>query len=167
MLEGIKALDLKQFPDERGSFTEIMRTDWREFLGEDEPVQANLSISYPGMVRAWHRHERGQIDYFIIIRGSMKICAFDEVSRELDEIVASAEKLQLVRVPGKYWHGTKTLGVEPSITIYFVSKLYDAKNPDELRRPWNDSKIIPTSINGKTNDSRVGKPWDWFIPPHK
>ncbi|MGQ9468434.1 MAG: hypothetical protein ACUVTD_01190 [Nitrososphaerales archaeon] len=39
----------------------------------------------------------------------------------------------------------------------FVNKLYDYDNPDEVRRPWNDP-IIPESINGKTEDPKVGKP---------
>jgi dTDP-4-dehydrorhamnose 3,5-epimerase len=43
--------------------------------------------------------------------------------------------------------------------IYFVNKLYNYDNPDEIRRTWNDP-IIPTSINGRIDDPRVGKPWD-------
>ncbi|MEM7819484.1 MAG: dTDP-4-dehydrorhamnose 3,5-epimerase family protein [Candidatus Aenigmatarchaeota archaeon] len=167
MLAGIKLFDLKRFVDERGSFTEIMRYDWFDLFDDDKPVQANLSISFPNIVRAWHKHERGQIDYFIVIKGTVKICAFDEVSGELDEFVVSGDKLQVVRIPGKYWHGTKTVGVEPSVTIYFVSKLYDYNKPDELRRPWNDKNIVPKLVNGKTDDIRVGKPWDWFMEPHK
>lgn len=167
MLEGIKIYELKKIPDERGFFCEILRKDWNDLLGEEYPVQANLSYSYPGIVRAWHRHLRGQIDYFIVIKGAMKICAYDDETKELDEIIASEHKLQIVRIPGHYWHGTKTISYEPSLTIYFVTRLYDYKNPDELRRPWNDPTIIPASINGKTEDPRVGKPWDWFYPPHK
>lgn len=167
MLEGVKVFDLKKLPDERGSFTEIMREDWNEFFERDKPVQSNLSISFPNIVRGWHRHERGQIDYFIVIRGSLKICAFDETTGELNEITTSGERPQIVRIPGKYWHGVHAIGVEPCTTIYFVSKLYDYKNPDELRRPWNDSRIVPKTINGKTNDPRIGKPFDWFHPPHK
>ena len=90
-----------------------------------------------------------------------------KTSPELDEVVVSSDRLQLVRIPGKYWHGNKTVGSEPSVAVYFVSKLYDANNPDEGRRPWNDSTIVPKSVNGKTNDPRVGKSWDWFASPHK
>jgi len=97
----------------------------------------------------------------------MKICAYNEQTKQLNEIVASEHKLQVVRIPGHYWHGTKTIGNEPSLTIYFVSKLYDLKNPDEERRPWNDHTIIPVEINGKKDDPRVGKSWDWLTPPHK
>ncbi|MEM1542854.1 MAG: dTDP-4-dehydrorhamnose 3,5-epimerase family protein [Ignisphaera sp.] len=167
MLNGVKIYELKKIPDERGYFTEILRMDWKEILGEEWIVQANLSYSYPGVVRAWHRHLRGQTDYFIVIKGAMKICAYDDETKELDEIIASEHKLQIIRIPGHYWHGTKTVGNTPSLTIYFVTKLYDYNNPDEERRPWNDQNIIPKSINGKKDDPRVGKPWDWFYPPYK
>ena len=51
--------------------------------------------------------------------------------------------------------------------LYFTTNLYDANDPDEKRRAWDDSTLIPKSINGKKDDVRVGKPWDWNIPPHK
>lgn len=166
MLDGIKVMDVKAFPDERGFFAEAMRDDWKDILGDDKIVQTNISKSFPGMIRAWHRHNRGQSDYFVVLKGSLKICAFDEETGELSEVVLSGDRLQVAKIPGKYWHGTKCVSNEPSVTIYFVSKLYDYKDPDEERRLWSD-KIIPKSINGKTNDDRVGKLWDWNAPPHK
>ncbi len=166
-LEGVKVYELKVLPDERGFFSEALREDWKELLEGEWIVQANISYSYPGIVRAWHRHERGQIDYFLVLKGAMKICAYDEETGKMVEIIASEDKLNIVRIPGKYWHGTKTISNEPSLTVYFVNRLYDYKNPDELRRPWNDPSIVPKEINGRTDDPRVGKPWDWFYPPHK
>lgn len=166
MLPGIIIKPLKRNVDERGFFSELIRLDWKDILGEDGIVQANLSITYPGIIRAWHKHERGQVDYFIVIKGALKICAFDDNTKELDEIISTGENLQVVRIPGKYWHGFKVIGYEPAMLIYFVNKLYDYNNPDEIRRPWNDL-IVPESINGKTEDPRVGKPWDWFYPPNR
>jgi len=166
-LKGVRAQEINILPDERGFFTEALRLDWKELLENEWIEQANISYSYPNMIRAWHRHERGQIDYFLVIKGAMKICAFDEKTGKMIEIVASGEKPTLVRIPGHFLHGTKTVSSEPSLTVYFVSKLYDYKNPDEIRKSWNDPSIIPTEINGKNNDPRVGKPWDWFLPPHK
>ena len=163
-MKGIVVKPLKKFADERGFFAEIMRKDWEIF--EEEIMQANLSVTYPNIVRAWHRHERGQVDYFLCIRGAGKICAYDD-SGEMAEIISSGENLQLVRIPGHYWHGFKAIGTEPAYLIYFVSRLYDYENPDEIRRPWNDPSIVPKSINGRKDDPRVGKPWDWFYPPHK
>ncbi len=42
-----------------------------------------MSISYPGIVRAWHKHERGQVDCFLAARGVLRICAYDDKSKEL------------------------------------------------------------------------------------
>jgi len=165
MLSGVVIQPLKRFADERGFFTEIMRKDWDIF--EDDLVQANMSITYPGIVRAWHKHERMQVDYFVCLKGAIKICIFDEETKELNEIVSTGENLQVVRVPGIYWHGFKVIGDEPAILVYFVNKLYDYENPDEVRRTWNDPTIVPEVINGRRDDPRCNKPWDWFFPPHK
>ena len=163
MLPGLKVYDVRKNVDERGFFAEIMRQDWKDLLFDDSIVQANLSFSYPGIIRAWHRHSRGQVDYFIVLKGSMKICAYDDLQGsptrgQIDEVVTSEEKLQVVRIPGTYWHGTKTVGDKPSLTVYCVNRFYDSKNPDEERRAWND----PTIIEAKTS-----KPYDWNKPPHK
>ncbi|MGC8939086.1 MAG: dTDP-4-dehydrorhamnose 3,5-epimerase family protein [Candidatus Bathyarchaeia archaeon] len=166
-LKGVKVQEINVIPDERGFFAEALRQDWKDLLEEEWIVQVNISYSYPNIVRAWHKHERGQVDYFLVLKGAMKICAYEEETGRMVEIIASEEKPSIVRIPGKYLHGTKTVSNMPSLTVYFVTKLYDYKNPDEKRRPWNDQKIIPTEINGKKDDPRVGKPWDWFQPPHK
>ena len=166
-LNGVRTQDINVLPDERGFFAEALREDWTELLGDDKVVQANVSFSYPNVIRAWHKHVRGQVDYFLVLKGAMKICAYEEENGRLVEIIASGEKITLVRIPGKYLHGTKTLSSEPSLTAYFVTRLYDYKDPDEIRRPWNDKTIVPTEINGNRNDLRIGKSWDWFAPPHK
>src|SRR4030043_1574177 len=95
-LQGVRTYELNLIPDERGFFAEAMRRDWGDFL-PDDIVQANLSFTYPGVVRAWHRHLRGQVDYFLVVKGAMKICAFDDETKKLAEIVASEAKLMLVR----------------------------------------------------------------------
>jgi dTDP-4-dehydrorhamnose 3,5-epimerase len=166
-LKGVKIQEISILPDERGFFAEALRLDWKELLEEGWIEQTNISYSYPNMIRAWHKHLKGQIDYFLVLKGAMKICAFEEKTGKMAEVVASGEKPTLVRIPGQYLHGTKTVSTEPSLTVYFVTKLYDYKNPDEVRRPWNDQTIIPAEINGKKDDARVGRPWDWFLPPHK
>lgn len=155
--------DLTKLPDERGYFAEIMREDWLEIFEGEGTVQANLSMSYPGIIRAWHRHAKGQIDYFIVLKGSVKIVAYDDEENsptrgKLVEVVASEERLQIVKSPGQYWHGTKTVGNKPSLTLYFVNKLYDYDNPDEERRSWNDPRII---------DPRTNTPYEWNNIPHK
>ncbi|MCW4015240.1 MAG: dTDP-4-dehydrorhamnose 3,5-epimerase family protein [Candidatus Bathyarchaeota archaeon] len=166
-LKGVKTYELNILPDERGFFAEALRYDWKEFLEDESILQTNLSYSYPSIVRAWHKHLRGQIDHFLVIKGAMKICAYDEETGKLAEVISTGKKPTVVRIPGHYLHGTKTISNEPSILVYFVNRVYDYKDPDEHRRAWNDPLIVPTEINGKIDDPRVGKPWDWFRPPYK
>jgi len=164
VLPGVKVREITKHPDERGSFSEIFRQDWSDFIEPDDKIlQANLSYSYPGVIRAWHRHQRGQVDYFITIKGNTKICAYDDkpdspTKGQLDEIISSEEKVQCVRIPGFYYHGFKSIGSEPALVVYLTTKLYDYTDPDEERRPWDDKSII---------DPRTKKPYDWNALSHK
>ena len=167
MLKGIVIKHLKGNCDERGSFTEIMREDWKDLLGVDRQVQANFATTYPRTIRAWHRHVKSQTDYFVVLKGALKICAYDEETKELDEIISTDKDLQIVKIPGNYWHGYKTIGNKTASLVYFVTKLYQYQNPDEERKPWNDQSITPSTINGRNDDPRVNRPWDWNYPPHK
>jgi dTDP-4-dehydrorhamnose 3,5-epimerase len=167
MLKGIKIKPINRFPDERGSFSEVMRKDWTDLYGDDAIVQANFSYTYPNVIRAWHRHLRGQNDYFLVTKGSLKICAFDDETGELTEVVSSVLNLQVVRMPGHYWHGFKVLGDEPAMLVYFTTNLYDYGKPDEERRAWDDPALIPKTINGKKDDPRVGHVWNWNYPINK
>jgi len=157
MLPGVKVYDIKKNIDERGFFAELLRLDWRSLVEDDNIVQVNLSMSYPGIIRAWHRHSMGQVDYVCVVKGVLKVCAYDDregskTKGQLDEIILNSEQIQIIRIPGFYWHGTKCIGDEPSMSLYFVTNLYDYKNPDEERRPWNDPSII---------DPRTGEQYDW------
>lgn len=159
-LPGVKTYDLKIFPDERGFFAESTRKDWKELLGEDEIVQTSVSCSFPGVIRAWHRHSRGQVDYFLVLKGAVKICAYDgreesPTKGKLVEILVNENKLQVVRIPGFYWHGTKSVGTGDSLTMYLLTELYDYKNPDEERLEWNDPSII---------DPKTDEAYDWNKP---
>ena len=154
---GVKTLKPKINSDDRGFVTEVFRTDWAEFFDGIIPKQINLSDSKPGTIRAWHKHTRNQTDYFLVKKGKVKICIYDgekesKTFGKLVEIIVSGDELKIVKVPGHFWHGTKTLSGTPSETIYFLTNLYDYENPDEERLDWNDPSII---------DPKTQKPYDW------
>jgi dTDP-4-dehydrorhamnose 3,5-epimerase-like enzyme len=47
MLQGIKIRPIQRFPDERGFFSEVMRTDWKDLFGEDTtPKQTTRPLSW-------------------------------------------------------------------------------------------------------------------------
>ena len=64
-LEGVIARELDILPDARGFFCGTLRHDWTDFVS-GPVLQVNLSCTYPNVVRAWHRHTKGQVDYFLV-----------------------------------------------------------------------------------------------------
>src|SRR5487761_734595 len=101
MIEGMRIYEPKKIIDERGYLVELIRSDWKNFLDDDTIAQLNLSCSYPGIIRAWHRHTRGQNDYIACLKGSVRVCVYDDregsqTSHELNEIILNGdERLQV------------------------------------------------------------------------
>lgn len=152
MLPGVKEYNLKKNIDERGYVIEVIRGDWKNLLGNDVVVQANLSSSYYGVIRAWHRHLRGQVDYLTVLQGEVKLCIYDDLSEspnqgQINEFIINANDHKLIRIPGQYWHGYKCIDYTGSLVLYFVTRLYDYSAPDEERRAWDDKTIIDPKTN--------------------
>ena len=157
MLPGLRIRKLEKNIDKRGMFQEILRSDWKELLEEDIILQSAVSLSHSGIVRAWHRHIKGQIDYLVVFQGTVKVCIFDDSQGALkrdrfEELIVSDKEPTIIRIPGGYWHGTKNIGENDSLIIYFMTKLYDYNCPDEERMSWESRDII---------DPRTNKYYEW------
>ena len=155
---GVQTMTLDKKNDDRGHVVEIFREDWKEFFGKDLPTQINFFVFFPGEVRAWHRHNRNQIDYFLVQKGKVRICIYDGNKNsgsfgKLVEIEVDGNEPKIVKVPGHFWHGTKNIGTKTSETVYFLTNLYDYNNPDEERITYDDVTII---------DPKTQKPYDWM-----
>ena len=150
MIEGVKVRDLNVNIDERGRLVEVYRRDWGFF--DPPPAMAYYSVSYPEVIRAWHRHKRGQVDYFLCPSGHVRIGIYDDrdgspTRGEHMTCEIGEHCQQVVRIPGKCWHGFKVLGDERAMLINLPSKLYDHDDPDEERIPA-DSDQIPFDWDG-------------------
>lgn len=153
MIDGVDVRELDVNADERGHLVETFREDW-EFY-EPQPAMSYYSMSYPGVVRAWHRHTRGQIDYFICPKGRIRVGIYDDregspTREELNTFVIGEHNQKAVRIPGACWHGFKAIGDEPAFLINFPTNLYEYENPDEERLPHDTDEI----------------PLDWEEPSH-
>ena len=154
---GIQKITISLHNDDRGFLGEIFRQDWNDLLPDFDLKQVLISQSKPGIIRAWHRHLRNQIDLFFVLKGTVRICAFDgdknsESFGQLVEIISNCEVPEIIMMPGHLWHGTKNIGSETSETIYFINNLYDYDNPDEERKNFDDASII---------DPITQEPFDW------
>ena len=156
MIHDVEIEELQINADERGHLTEMWRSDWEFFAGEDEPEMSYFSETYPGIIRAWHRHHRGQIDHFVVPRGKAKVGIYDDrdgspTQGELDTYIIGEGNMNAIRVPGDCWHGFKAVGDERVLLINFPTNLYDYEDPDEERLPYDTDQI----------------PLDWEEPPHE
>lgn len=69
MIDGVQVKKLSLIPDERGFLMEMLRSDWPEF---DRFAQSYVTACYPGVVKAWHYHEK-QTDHFVCVHGMAKV----------------------------------------------------------------------------------------------
>lgn len=153
MIDGVETRSLQVNADERGHLVEMFREDWDIY--DPDPAMAYYSMTYPGVVRAWHRHARGQTDHFICPKGRIKIGIYDDredsaTRDELTTLVIGEHDQRAVRIPGACWHGFKAIGDEPAFLVNFPTNLYDNEDPDEERLPHDTDRI----------------PLDWEAEPH-
>lgn len=144
MIEGVEIRSLQVNADERGHLVETFREDWE--LYDPEPAMSYYSMTYPGIVRAWHKHHRGQVDHFVCPKGRIKIGIYDErddspTEGELNTFVIGEHNQQAIRIPGACWHGFKAIGDEPAFLINSPTNLYDYDDPDEERLDPHTDRI--------------------------
>lgn len=142
MIEGVKVKKLIRHPDDRGFFQEILRDDdgLLERFG-----QASMSKTYPGVIKAFHYHER-QDDLWFFPAGNAQVVLYDlredsPTYRETNVFYMGEDYPILLLIPKVVAHGYRTLGERPAIIVYFTTEHYDAMNPDEKRIPYNDPAI--------------------------
>lgn len=144
MIEGVETRELQVNADDRGHLVELFREDWQEF--DPRPAMSYYSLTYPGVIRAWHRHTRGQVDYFTCPKGRIRVGVYDEREQspthgEAETFVLGEHAQQLVRIPGECWHGFEAIGDEPALLVNFPSNRYDYDDPDEERLPPHTDRI--------------------------
>lgn len=143
MIDGVKAKKLIKHCDDRGFFAELVRDDEPELLTKFG--QASWSMSYPGVIKAFHYHEK-QDDLWFFPSGNAQVVLHDlreaSVTKgETNVFYMGEENPIMLLIPKGVAHGYRVLGQRPATIIYFTTESYDPGNPDEKRIPWNDPMI--------------------------
>ncbi len=112
---------LKMNVDDRGSFTEIIRTPDRG--------QFSVNISKPGITKGNHWHHTKN-EKFLVVSGKGVIRFRRIGSDKVLEYFVSGEKLEAVDIPPGYTHNIENLGDTDLVTFMWASELFDPDKPD-------------------------------------
>ncbi|MCP3904384.1 MAG: hypothetical protein GY715_12210 [Planctomycetes bacterium] len=107
-----------------------------------ERGQINYSVQHPGVVKAWHRHDR-QTDFWCCVHGHLKVGVHREEDEQSWQLVIGEQRPGVVVIPPPLWHGAATVGAEPAGLLYYVTERYDPDAPDEHRRPHGSVAGFP------------------------
>ena len=126
--------------DDRGYFAELLRVD-DPFFGREfsEFGQTAVTMSYPGVIKAFHWH-KGQDDAWFVVKGMAQVVLHDlregSATLGVTEVHYMGERNPILLViPRGVAHGYRVLGNEPVYLVYHVTQPYDPRQPDEERLP--------------------------------
>ena len=122
------AYPLKMNVDERGSFTEILRTE--------ERGQFSVNISKPGITKGNHWHH-SKNEKFVVVSGNALIqfrkIGIDPQTGENYPVIdyhVSGDKIEVVDIPTGYTHNIINEGETDLVTFMWCSECFDPEHPD-------------------------------------
>lgn len=113
--------DLTMNVDDRGSFTEFIKTTDRG--------QISINISKPGITKGNHWHHTKNEKFLVVCgKGVIRFRKID--SSEVLEYFVSGEKLEVVDIPTGYTHNIENLGYTDMVTIMWANECFNPNKPD-------------------------------------
>lgn len=121
------AFDLKMNVDDRGSFTELLKTL--------NCGQFSVNVSKPGITKGQHWHN-SKWEFFIVVSGKALIQERKIGSSEVLNFEVSGEKIQAVHMLPGYTHNIINLSdTEPLVTLMWANEQFDPNRPDTYFEP--------------------------------
>ncbi|MEG0981723.1 MAG: NAD-dependent epimerase/dehydratase family protein [Erysipelotrichaceae bacterium] len=115
------AYPLKMNVDNRGSFTEFLKTS--------EHGQVSVNISHPGITKGNHWHHTKN-EKFLVVAGK-GLLQFRKIGDEqIIDYHVSGEKLEVVDIPCGYTHNIINEGTSDMVTIMWANEAFDPEKPD-------------------------------------
>ncbi|MBO7725543.1 MAG: NAD-dependent epimerase/dehydratase family protein [Thermoguttaceae bacterium] len=129
------AYPLKMNVDERGSFTEMIRTADRG--------QVSVNISKPHITKGNHWHHTKN-EKFLVVSGTGVIRFRPIDSNEVTEYYVGGDDLRVVDIPPGYTHNIENLGESDMVTVMWASEPFDPEKPDTFFLPVQPEKPTET-----------------------
>ena len=121
------AFNLKMNVDDRGSFTELLRTE--------KCGQFSVNVSKPGITKGQHWHH-SKWEFFIVVSGKGLIQQRKIDTDEVLEFYVSGEKLEAVHMLPGYTHNIINLSdTENLVTVMWANEQFDSNKPDTYFLP--------------------------------
>lgn len=115
--------ELKMNCDDRGSFTEILRTPDRG--------QFSVNISKPHITKGNHWHHTKNEKFVVVSgKGVIRFRKIDEPNAEIIEYFVSGDKIEVVDIPTGYTHNIENLGDTDMVTFMWCNECFDPNKPD-------------------------------------
>ena len=116
------AFPLKMNVDDRGSFTELLKTE--------KCGQFSVNISKPGITKGQHWHN-SKWEFFIVVSGHGLIQERKIGTDEVWEFEVSGEKIEAVHMLPGYTHNIINLSdTEDLVTVMWANENFDPERPD-------------------------------------
>ena len=116
------AFDLKMNCDERGSFTELLKTS--------DHGQFSVNVSRPGITKGQHWHNT-KWEFFIVVSGHALIQERRIGSDEVLEFEVSGERIRAVHMLPGYTHNIINLSdTQDLVTLMWANEIFDPGRPD-------------------------------------
>ncbi|MBO4651721.1 MAG: NAD-dependent epimerase/dehydratase family protein [Lachnospiraceae bacterium] len=117
--------DLKMNCDDRGSFTELLKTV--------DHGQFSVNISKPGITKGQHWHNT-KWEFFIVVSGHGLIQERKIGTDEVLEFEVSGDKIRAVHMLPGYTHNIINLSeTENLVTVMWANEMFDPQHPDTFR----------------------------------
>ncbi len=119
--------DLKMNIDQRGSFTELLRSE--------KCGQVSINISKPGITKGQHWHNT-KWEFFMVVAGKGLIQQRRIGSDEVLNFEVSGEKIQAVYMLPGYTHNIINLSeTEDLVTVMWANEAFNPNRPDTYFEP--------------------------------
>lgn len=116
------AFDLDMKCDDRGSFTEMLKTT--------DHGQFSVNISKPSITKGQHWHN-SKWEFFIVVAGHGLIQERKIGTDEVIELEVSGDKIQAVHMLPGYTHNIINLSeTENLVTVMWANEMFDPQRPD-------------------------------------
>lgn len=133
IIEGVRIIALRRIQDHRGAVYHMLKKTDPHFLQFGEIY---FSSVYPGVVKAWKRHNSITVNYACIF-GRVKLVLYDQrpgspTTGGLMEVFLGPDNYSLVVIPPAVWHGFQGMSEPIGIIANCATEPNDTSEYDRL-----------------------------------